>query len=124
MKKILIIDNEEEFCNLVKETLGLWGFEVAIATDGKHGLNLAKRERPDIILLDIIMPGMDGLQVLERLKADAATSEIPVIMLTAVDAEESKEKALALYDEEYITKPVHFSDLKLKIDEVFKRKRL
>jgi two-component system, OmpR family, alkaline phosphatase synthesis response regulator PhoP len=122
-RKILIIDDETDFCKLVKRNLELIGdFEVAIAEDGKRGLASAKKLKPDLILLDIMMPHMDGFKVLEKLKTDMNTIAIPVIMLTAKGDEASKIKAAQLYDEEYITKPIDAPDLKTKIEEVLKRR--
>jgi DNA-binding response OmpR family regulator len=125
IKKILIIDDELDFCNLVEKNMGLTGdFAVAIATDGEEGLSLAKKVKPDLILLDIMMPHIDGFKVLEKLKSDMNTIAIPVIMLTAKGDEESKIKAAQLYDEQYITKPIEILDLKTKIEEVLKRREL
>lgn len=121
-KKILIIDDEADFCKLVKRNLELIGdFEVVIAGDGKQGFNSAKKLKPDLILLDIMMPRMDGFKVLEKLKSDMNTLAIPVIMLTAKGDEASKVKAAQLYDEEYIIKPIEAPELKTKIEEVLRR---
>lgn len=121
-KKILIIDDEADFCKLVKRNLELIGdFEVVIAGDGKQGFNSAKKLKPDLILLDIMMPRMDGFKVLEKLKSDMSTIAVPVIMLTAKGDEASKVKASELYDEEYITKPIEAPELKTKIEEVLRR---
>ena len=76
---------------------------------------------PDLILLDILMPGMDGFEVLEKLKKHEDTMMIPVVMLTAKGDEASKTKATQLYDELYITKPIEATDLKIKIEEVLER---
>lgn len=121
-KKILIIDDEADFCKLVKRNLELIGdFEVVIAGDGKQGFNSAKKLKPDLILLDIMMPRMDGFKVLEKLKSDMNTLAIPVIMLTAKGDEASKVKAAQLYDEEYIIKPIEAPELKTQIEEVLRR---
>ncbi|MDD5173894.1 MAG: response regulator [Candidatus Omnitrophica bacterium] len=123
VKKILIIDDEPGFCELVEKNLELVNdFAVAIATDSREGISLAKKIKPDLILLDIMMPHMDGFEVLKRLKDDTDTIEIPVIMLTAKGDDESRTRAMQLYDEEYITKPIGINDLKNKIDEVLKRR--
>lgn len=120
-KRILIIDDEKDFCRLVKMNLELTGdFEVDIATNGKRGIFLAKKTKPDLILLDILMPGMDGFEILERLKKDETTMEIPVAVLTAKGNKASKIKASGLY-ELYITKPIGTNDLKTKIEEVLKK---
>ena len=96
-KRVLIIDDEEDVCNIVKMNLELRGdLLVVTATNGEDGLKLALYAKPHLILLDISMPDMDGLQVLERLKADIGTRTIPVVMLTAKKDFESKFKAGAL----------------------------
>lgn len=121
-KKILIIDDEPDFCKLVKINLELIGdFEVFTALDGKQGLELAKKLQPDLILLDIMMPRMDGFEVLEKLKTDKVSASIPVTMLTARGDEASKDMAAQLYDEDYIVKPIESLELKNKIEEILKR---
>ena len=122
-KRILIIDDEEDFCKFVKLNLELGGdFEVGIATNGKKGVKLAKRLKPDLILLDILMPGMGGFDVLRNLKKDEDTVEIPVVMLSVKRDNASKLKAAQLYDELYVTKPIGAADLTAKIEEVLKKK--
>lgn len=123
MKKILIIDDEKDFGFFVKQNLELvGGYSVIVATSGKDGIAAALRYKPDLILLDVIMPQMSGFEVLQELKNGTATTMIPVIMLTAVDTDEAKEKALGLYNEDYIVKPVAISELKAKIDAVLARR--
>ena len=123
MKKILIIDDEEDLAFFVKANLELAGdYKVLTATGGKDGIKLAGRFRPDIILLDIMMPGMDGYETLAKLKTDGKTLKIPVIMLTAKADEESKLKASALYNEDYLVKPVQIDVLDAKIQEVLERR--
>ena len=120
-KQILLIDDAEEFRNLLKKGLELVGnFEVSIAANGQEGIRMARRQRPHLILLDICMPGINGLEVLKKLKEDENTLEIPVIMLTAI-IETIKEERARLYDEFYLEKPVELSVLKTKIEEVLKR---
>jgi DNA-binding response OmpR family regulator len=123
VKKILIIDDEKDFGFFLKQNLELGGkYGVTVATNGKDGIAAAIRQRPDLILLDVIMPQMSGFEVLRTLKETQETTSIPVIMLTAVDTHEAKEKALGLYNEDYIVKPVAISELRTKIDGVFSRK--
>lgn len=122
MRKILIIDDEEDLTFFVKANLELAGdYEVEVAINGKDGIKLASREKFDLILLDIMMPHMDGFDVLEVLKKNKKTLSTPVIMLTAKGDEKSKIKAGSLYDEDYIVKPVQIDFLKAKIDEALKR---
>ena len=123
MSKILIIDDEKDIGGFVKKFLELTpGFRVIVATNGHEGLNLAAREKPDLILLDIIMPRMDGFAVLKALKDNLNTTAIPVIMLTALDTDEAKEKTLSLYHEDYIVKPFKAEELKAKIEDVLSRR--
>jgi DNA-binding response OmpR family regulator len=121
-KKILIIDDEEDFCFFVKKNLEATGeFSVLYATDPRKGIKIARKETFDLILLDITMPKQDGFQVLEILKKDNKTLSIPVVMLTAVEDDESKIKASSLFNEDYITKPVSYEILRAKIASVLKR---
>ncbi len=84
-KKILLIDDEEDFCHFVKLNLEDTGkFEVSTATNGSEGLELAKEKRPDLILLDLLMPIMDGSEVAEHLLKDEATKNIPIVFVTAL----------------------------------------
>ncbi|MBU1112470.1 MAG: response regulator [Candidatus Omnitrophica bacterium] len=123
MKKILIIDDEEDLAFFVKANLELAGdYQVSTATSGKEGIKLAARFRPDIILLDIMMPAMDGYETLHKLKSEEKTLAIPVIMLTAKADEDSKMKAATLYNEDYLVKPVQIDVLNAKIQEVLTRR--
>lgn len=125
MTKILIIDDEEDLTFFVKANLELAGdYEVEVATSGKEGIKFAVSQKFDIILLDIMMPHMDGFDVLESLKKNKKTLSIPVVMLTAKGDDKSKIKAAGLYDEDYIVKPVQIEFLKTKIEEVLLRRKL
>ncbi|MFA5337246.1 MAG: response regulator [Candidatus Omnitrophota bacterium] len=121
--KILIIDDEENFCKLVKMNLELdKDFIVEIAIDGKKGIDLAKKFKPDAIILDIMMPKMSGFEVLGKLKKDSKTIAIPVIMLSAKEDIDFQFKAAQLYDELYLVKPIDAPTLKGKIEEVLRRR--
>ncbi|MFA7677448.1 MAG: response regulator [Candidatus Omnitrophota bacterium] len=123
MRKVLIIDDEEDLTFFVKANLELSGsYEVIIANRGKEGIKSASRHKPNIILLDIMMPQMDGFQVLEKLKKNPKTMAIPVIMLSAKTDDDSKLKAAGLYNEGYLVKPVQIDTLKAKIDQVLERR--
>jgi two-component system alkaline phosphatase synthesis response regulator PhoP len=122
-KKILIIDDEEDFCFFVKKNLeAISNYEIITANKGKKGIQIARKEKPDLILLDIMMPGIDGFEVLKRLKANEKTQNISVIMLTAKDEDESKIKASGLYCEDYLVKPVEKLVLRAKIQKVLSLK--
>lgn len=84
-KKILIIDDEENFCKLVKKNIEQTGeFEVYMATNGEDGINLVREIKPDLILLDIVMPGMDGADVTSIIRNDETIEDIPIVFLTAI----------------------------------------
>lgn len=106
-KKILIIDDEEDLCVLAAHALTMErsDLEVISAPDGPSGLRRAKAERPAVIILDVMMPSMDGYEVCERLKADAATSHIPVVMLTASSDPQLNQKAFEAGAVACLTKP-------------------
>jgi len=124
-KKILLIDDEEDFAFFVKANLGLVSnYEIIVATKGKKGLKAALKEKPALILLDIMMPGMDGFEVLKRLKKNEKTINIPVIMLTAKNEDESRIKAAGLYCEDYIVKPIEIRLLNAKIHKILSPNRL
>ena len=117
-KKILAIDDNPDVTSVVEEFLTKKGFEVATANSGKDGLNQATRAIPDLILLDITMPHMDGFAVLEKLKQSPKTMSIPVIMLTAKSDDESKRRASGQYCQSYFTKPFDMAELEAKVKEV------
>jgi len=120
-KKVLIVDDEKDFTQMVKLNLEKTGkFEVEIENKSQNGLAVAKRVKPDVILLDILMPQIDGFKVLEQLKKDYSTISIPVIMLTAITTDEAKSKSTSLYDEGYIEKPVTAEVLEREIESVLR----
>ena len=105
---VLVIDDDAGARDLIARALAKEGFRVEVATHGKAGLEMARALRPQVITLDVMMPGMDGWAVLTALKADPATADIPVIMLTIVD---EKEVGFALGAADYFTKPIDWSRL-------------
>ena len=120
-RNILLIDDEKDFCTTLRAHLeAISDFKVHVAFNGKSGIAVAKKVKPDVIILDIIMPDIGGHEVLERLKKDENTMAIPVVMLSALGNKESQLKAVALYGEEYIIKPVDAHALIDKIEEVLK----
>jgi DNA-binding response OmpR family regulator len=120
--RILMIDDEVDLCRLVKSNMESMGnFNVDFTLNGKEGIELAKKIRPDLIILDIFIPRMDGFAVLKTLKEDIKTMGIPVVMLTALGDEANKIKASGLYDEDYIVKPIEAQTLITKIEEVLRR---
>ena len=118
MKKILIADDRSEVVELVRVSLESDEYEVIDASDGKEALEKIEKEKPDLVLLDVVMPHMSGFQVLERLKQDTQTNQIPVIMLTAQGQKLDREAGTKLGAHAYITKPFSPSTLLAKIQEV------
>lgn len=103
--KILVVDDEENIRKLVHYNLILDGYDVIMAVDGKEGLEKAIQEKPDLILLDIMMPEMDGLEVCSRLKKNPETRDIPIFMLSAKGQMQDLEDAFEVGADNYITKP-------------------
>lgn len=104
MNKILIIEDDEMMCKMYTKILSYEGFEVLNALDGVAGLAAAKKDLPSLILLDIMMPKMDGLQVLEKLKEDATTKDIPVVLLTNLGSETVINQAFSIGANGYLIK--------------------
>ena len=120
--KVLVIDDEETLCEVIKFSLEQTGrFQVGFATDGKTGLLMARKGAPDVVLLDVCMPKMSGLEVLKVLKKDYPLSEIPVIMFSGLLDEATKTECNYQYSEEFIEKPVDLAQLKERIDAVLRR---
>jgi len=104
MKKILFIEDESALQKTFKDILEKEGYELISAFDGETGLESAKTQKPDLILLDLILPRKNGFEVLEKLKKDEVTKEIPVIVLTNLEDIESVEKAIELGATTYLVK--------------------
>ncbi len=119
-EKILIIDDEQDLVKLVKEILEMENFQVSSAYDGEEGLRKAISEIPDLILLDIKMPGVSGFQVLERLKIDKTTSHIPVVMLTTSGLRQDRDKAFDLGAVDYVVKSLEGFELGERIHKILK----
>ncbi len=103
-QKVLIIEDDGFLASIYAQKLELEGFEVAFATNGEDGLKLAQKDHPDLILLDLLMPKMDGFEVLEKLKADAALQGIKVLVLSNLGQKEDVERCLKLGAVGYIIK--------------------
>ena len=117
MPKILLVEDNEMNRDMLSRRLERKGFEVIIAVDGAMGVAMSAAERPDIILMDMSLPVLDGWEATRQVKASAETSSIPVIALTAHAMSGDKDKALAAGCDEYETKPVEFARLLEKIEK-------
>lgn len=122
MKKILFIEDEPHLQKAVGEILEQEGFNIFAALDGEKGLELAKKEKPDLILLDLILPKKDGFEVLKGLKEDKKTKDIPVIVLTNLEGVGDVEKVLELGATTYLVKANYqLEDVVAKIKEFLKK---
>ncbi|MFA5157317.1 MAG: response regulator [Candidatus Omnitrophota bacterium] len=121
-KKILLVDDEPDIVTTIKMRLEATGYEVTVATDGNTAYNKAKSENPDLIILDLMLPDMDGYQVCRLLKFDQRYKNIPVIMLTAKSQKEDKEWGEKVGADCYITKPFDLKELTAKIKELLEGK--
>src|SRR2546423_5116113 len=125
--KILIVDDHEDNIELLRARLEARGYEVEGANDGQAALDLVDRWCPDLMLLDVMMPKMDGMEVVRRLKAKTARKElpfIPVIMQTALDSTENKVEGLDAGADDYITKPINFAELEARVKALLRIKQL
>ncbi|NJL04402.1 MAG: response regulator [Chloroflexaceae bacterium] len=118
MTTILLVEDNEMNRDMLSRRLMRRGFQVTMATDGMQGITLARSERPDLILMDISLPVVDGWEATRTLKADPHTQAIPVIALTAHALAGDREKSLAAGCDEYETKPVDFARLLGKIERL------
>jgi CheY-like chemotaxis protein len=116
MRKILYVEDNEDNVFMLASRLRRKGFEVVIARDGEEGINVARTELPDLILMDLSLPVLDGWEATRRLKESPETQSIPIIVLTAHAMTGDREKAVAAGADEYDTKPVRLPGLLAKIE--------
>ena len=118
MTKVLLVEDNEMNRDMLSRRLMRRGFEVSFAADGEQGVDAARREKPDIILMDLSLPVMDGWEATRRVKSDDATRSVPVIALTARAMVGDREKAMEAGCDDYDTKPVEFDRLIGKIERL------
>jgi len=120
-KKILIIDDTEFMTKLISDILVNAEYDVVIASNGPDGIQKVREEKPDLVILDVIMPGMDGYQVCKQLREDESNNLMPIIMLTAHDNEDDKLTGLELGADDYIIKPFNGRELVSRVRNTLKR---
>ena len=121
MARILVIDDDVAIAELIKVNLDLLGHQVTTANDGMKGLALAQQNRPDLIVLDVMMPDLDGFTVCQRLRQNAATTGIPVLMLTALGMTKDKVKGFDSGADDYLTKPFEIPELQVRVRALLRR---
>jgi diguanylate cyclase (GGDEF)-like protein len=122
--RILIVDDHEDNVELLKARLEARGYRTETATNGQQALDQVAASPPDLILLDVMMPEVDGIEVARRIKANPRLPFIPIIMQTALDATESKVEGLDAGADDYITKPINFAELEARVNSLLRIKAL
>ena len=121
MAKILVVDDDEAINELIKINLELSGYKVISAFDGNKGYALAKQELPDLIVLDVMMPEVDGYTVAKRIRENQDTKDTPIIMLTALNMLQNKAQGFDIGVDDYLVKPFEIEELKMRIKALLKR---
>ncbi len=122
MKKILVVEDDLYALRFVEYLLGQEGYQVITATDGIVGLTLAKREKPDLIILDVMLPGLDGFEVCHRLRLEPETAETPILMLSAKAREMDKKIGLQMGANDYLTKPAEPAEILKRVKRLLEQK--
>ncbi|SDN85282.1 two-component system, OmpR family, phosphate regulon response regulator PhoB [Desulfonauticus submarinus] len=123
MKKILIVEDEPDILNLLDLNLQQAGFEVYLASNGIEALEKIKKIHPDLLILDLMLPGIDGLEVCKEIKKDPETASIPVLMLTAKGEEVDRIVGFELGADDYVVKPFSIRELVLRIKAILRRQQ-
>jgi len=121
MKKVLVVDDEADIVELVSYNLKKEGYQVLSAYDGEEALSLARQENPDLVILDLMLPKIDGFRVCRVLKKEEPTAKTPIIMLTAKTREEDRVAGLDLGADDYVTKPFSPRELLARVKAVLRR---
>jgi len=121
MAKVLVVEDQEEIAALLKFKLKNSGYDVILAENGKIGLESARNNQPDLIILDVMMPVMNGVETLKALKSDDNLKSIPVIMLTAQSSEPAVVEGFNLGADDYITKPFRTQEFVARVEAVLSR---
>jgi two-component system OmpR family response regulator len=119
--RVLVVDDEPNICALLSATLRLTGFEVRVATGGHDALIVAEEYQPDLVVLDVMLPDLDGFQVAQRLRTSGRT--VPVLFLTARDSVEDRISGLTVGGDDYVTKPFSLEEVVLRIRAILRRGR-
>jgi two-component system cell cycle response regulator len=110
-RRVLVVDDDPRLLHIVAMYLGIEGYDVAVAADGAAGLTEIEKQTPDLIILDIMMPGIDGIETCRRIRADPATAEVPILMFSALSGDDDVERARQVGANHLITKPFNLVGL-------------
>ena len=119
--KVIVIEDEADILEVIEYNLAREGFRVLSARDGQEGLRLIKRETPDLVLLDLMLPGLDGIEICRKLKEDPMTRPIPIIMVTAKGEESDIVLGLGIGADDYVTKPFSPKELMGRVKAILRR---
>jgi len=120
-RRVLVVDDERDIVDMIAYNLGRNGYEAVIAYDGNQALEIIDKQAPDLIILDLMLPGLDGMEVARRLKAEPRTARIPILMLTAKGEETDVVVGLTLGADDYVTKPFSMKVLLARVGNVLRR---
>ncbi len=121
MTTILVIDDDELVSRTLQRALKLYGYQVMVANSGAEGLQIARRHRPDLFILDIMMPGADGYQVCRQIRGDPLLDDLPVLFLTAKAKDEDKIEGFRAGGDDYLSKPFNMEELQLRVKAILRR---
>lgn len=121
MQTILVIDDDELVSRTLQRALKLYNYQVMVANSGTEGLHVARRHRPDLLVLDIVMPGTDGYQVCRQVRGDPLLKDVPILFLTAKSKDEDKIEGFRAGGDDYLSKPFNMQELQLRIRAILRR---
>jgi len=121
-KRILLVEDDPSAIRLVSYTLEQEGYEVLTASNGLEGLRKAREENPDLLVLDVMLPGIDGFEVCRRLRADAETAGLPILMLSAKAQEIDKTTGMKMGADDYLSKPADPADIVARVASLLEKK--
>ncbi len=120
-QKILVVEDMEPVVDILRTILEREGFEVSVATDGPEGLEAAHKDKPDLMILDLVLPGLDGLEVLRRIRNEPDTAQLPVLILSGKEEEQDKVIGLEVGADDYVTKPFNAKELIARVKTHLRR---
>lgn len=123
METVLIVDDNPHNCEFMSDILTTWGYKILVVQQGTKAITVARSESPDIILLDVMLPGMNGFEVCHEIKTNVLTRDIPVIMLTVLSEADDRLRGLTVGADHFMSKPLNYSELKFRIAALIRQKQ-